>query len=141
LGSGCGDYCCFITNGREAHLKNWRLIMNKMLSTFTAVAIALAAIAPVAFTSAYAGGGLAKIEKQCHRYAKKQAKRAQSQSVVGNMVVGGLVGGLLGSAIGGKRTTIGMAGGGAALGMLNGASSYNEHYDAYFSNCMDQYLN
>jgi uncharacterized protein YcfJ len=115
------------------------MTMNKMLSTFTAAAIALAAIAPV--SSAYAGGSVAKIEKQCHRYAKKQAKRAQSQSVVGNMVVGGLVGGLLGSAIGGKRTTVGMATGGAALGMLNGASSYNEYYDAYFSNCMDQHFN
>ena len=115
--------------------------MNKFLSTLTAASIALAVIAPVASTSAFAGAGMAKIEKTCHKYAVKKAKKKQSQAVVGNMLVGGVVGGLLGSAIGGKKTTIGLATGGAALGMVNGASSYDYYYDVYFGKCMDEHLN
>jgi uncharacterized protein YcfJ len=132
----------FISINRAQSLQlNTEITMNKFLSTLTAASIALAVIAPVASTSAYAGGGIAKIEKKCHKFAKKQARRATNGNVIASTLVGGIAGGLLGSAIGGKKTTIGMAAGGAALGMVSGATSYDEAYDYYFNGCMDDHLN
>jgi outer membrane lipoprotein SlyB len=115
------------------------MTMTKFFSTFTAAALALSVIAPMASTSVHAAS-YAKIEKQCHKYANKKAHKKTNQRVVSNVIVGGVVGGLLGSAIGGKKTTVGMAAGGAALGMVDGASSYDHYYAIYFERCMDEAL-
>jgi uncharacterized protein YcfJ len=63
--------------------------------------------------------------------------RRPDKKVFTHMVAGGVVGGLLGNALGGKKTTVGFAAGGAALGMIDGASKWDMYYANAYESCME----
>jgi uncharacterized protein YcfJ len=107
--------------------------MKTILSTVAAVAISFAMIAPMTTTAEAGGGGL---KKYCHNYAMRKATKKANKKVFTNMLVGGVVGAVVGDAVGGKDTTAGFAAGGAALGMVDGASKKNKYYYKYFDRCM-----
>lgn len=102
--------------------------------TLAAATLALSVIVPSVLTTE---ASAMSAHKYCHKVATKYANKKTNQKVFTHMVAGGVMGGLLGNAIGGKKTTVGFAAGGAALGMIDGASKWDIYYDNAYESCMD----
>lgn len=109
----------------------------KTIKTLTAAALAFSLVLPMALTTE---ANAMSAHKYCSKQAKKYADKKTSKKVLTHMVAGGVMGGLLGNAIGGKKTTAGFAAGGAALGMIDGASKWDIYYDNAYESCMDDML-
>lgn len=108
--------------------------MTTISKSLTAAALALGLMLPMGLASE---ASAMSAHKYCSKIAKKHADKKTGKKVFTHMVAGGVVGGLLGNAIGGKKTTVGFATGGAALGMINGAGKWDSYYANAYESCMD----
>jgi uncharacterized protein YcfJ len=108
--------------------------METIIKTVTAATLALSVILPAAMTSE---ASAMSAHKYCSNVAKKYANKKTDKKVFTHMVAGGVMGGLLGNALGGKKTTVAFAAGGATLGMLDGASTWDVYYENAYESCMD----
>ena len=90
--------------------------MKTIVKSLAAATLAISVILPGTLTTE---ASAMSAHKYCQKVATKYANKKTDKKVFTHMVAGGVMGGLLGNALGGKKTTVGFAAGGAALGMMH----------------------
>ena len=108
--------------------------MKTISKSLTAAILTLGLMLPMGLASE---ASAMSAHKYCSKVAKQYASKKTDKKVFTHMVAGGVMGGLLGNALGGKKTTVGFAAGGAALGMIDGASKWDMYYANAYESCME----